>query len=354
MKNKILLFICASLFATCSSTYAQVYNGDLTFSNQTDIDNFSTAPYTSVNGKLEVRDDLDGVHDIRNLAGLAGLTSVTGFVAIRFNNVLLNTAFLNLQSIGSGMSISSNPGVTNINGMGSLVSVAGQIDIQNNEFLTTVSAFGNLPAVGGLVIQQNTRLTNLGGFSNLSVITGSMIIGDNINLTGLSGFANLTTVTLSMIIRNNPSLGSLSGLVSLRRVGILNIQNNVSLINLDGSPSRKSRAQLWRLVWQRHVFVFRHQFFDIRERVAHRLKFPRHAILRELHRAALALQHSASASDQKRKSPCLLNLLHALKKKRVAAVIELRKSGDRRLGIGDDFGVNGDEISLLRKLREVR
>ncbi len=216
---------------------AQVYNGDLIFSNQADIDNFSTAPYTSVNGKLEVRDDLDGVHDIRNLAGLAGLTSVTGFVAIRFNNVLPNTAFLNLQSIGSGMSISSNPGLTTINGMGSLVSVAGQIDIQNNEFLTTVSAFGNLPAVGGLVIQQNTRLTNLGGFSNLSVITGSLIIGDNISLTGLSGFANLTTVTLSMIIRNNPSLGSISGLANLRRVGTLNIQNNISLVNLDGANS---------------------------------------------------------------------------------------------------------------------
>lgn len=234
--KKILPVVILVQFGVLFS-HAQVYNGDLVFSNQADIDNFSNAPYTSVNGKLEVRDDLDGVHDIRNLAGLAGLTSVTGFVAIRFNNVLPNTAFLNLQSIGTGMSISSNPGLTTINGMGSLVSVAGQIDIQNNEFLTTVSAFGNLPAVGGLVIQQNTRLTNLGGFSNLSVITGSLIIGDNISLTGLSGFANLTNVTLSMIIRNNPSIGSISGLANLRRVGTLNIQNNISLVNLDGANS---------------------------------------------------------------------------------------------------------------------
>lgn len=101
MKKNRLIFICTILCVLFSMHInAQVWNGDLTFSNQAEIDDFSNAPYTSVNGNLIIRDDIDGQHNITNLAGLAGLTAVTGVVNIIFNNVLPNTVFLNLQSIG--------------------------------------------------------------------------------------------------------------------------------------------------------------------------------------------------------------------------------------------------------------
>ena len=80
MKKLKLLFLCMLQFLLCANIYAQVYNGNLTFSSQADIDNFSTTSFTSVNGNLNIRDDLDGQHDITNLAGLAGLTAVTGAV----------------------------------------------------------------------------------------------------------------------------------------------------------------------------------------------------------------------------------------------------------------------------------
>src|SRR5688572_23495931 len=100
MGPKIVLPFCCVLALLCSMfTNAQVYNGDLTLKSQAEVDDFSNFSYTSVNGFVRIEDGLDGEHDIRNLAGLAGLTSVTGNLTLINNNLLTNTAFLNITSV---------------------------------------------------------------------------------------------------------------------------------------------------------------------------------------------------------------------------------------------------------------
>jgi hypothetical protein len=243
-KRFTLLSICnAILLLWCIHGKAQVYNGDLIFSNQTDIDNFTNFSYTSVNGDLLIDDASDGQHDIRNLAGLAALTSVSGYVSVRNNNLLTNTIYLNLVSVG-GASFSNNPALTTINGMTGLISLQGQLTIESNASLTAVTAFSGLTSIGlGLYIQNNPALTNLSGFSNLATVSASMLLGNNNSLANLTAFSNLTSVETQLTIRNHVALTTVNGLAALTSVGLLNIENNAVLTNLDGLGNLKTIGQ---------------------------------------------------------------------------------------------------------------
>ncbi|HET9278648.1 MAG TPA: T9SS type A sorting domain-containing protein, partial [Flavitalea sp.] len=183
-------------------------------------------------GKLEIRDDLDNQHDITNLAGLAGLTSVSGFLDIMFNNLLTNTIYLNLVSIG-GARISSNAALTTINGL-PLTSIPQGLTIENNASLTSITAFASVTSIGvQLNIQSNPLLTNFSGFANLTSVTGSLILGNNNSMANVNGFSKLESSNV-LSVRNNPALANINGLSSLEVVGQLNILNNAVLASIDG------------------------------------------------------------------------------------------------------------------------
>ena len=214
MKKIKLLIVCTvSLLFLSVYGYAQIWNGDLIFSSQQQIDDFTNLPYTSVNGNLEINDAGDGQHNIRNLAGLAGLNSVTGNVTVQNNNLLINTIYLNLVNIGGAATFRNNPALTILNGMNGILSLQGQIDIQSNSSLGAVTAFSGLTTIGSaLYSQNNAALTTLSGFSNLVTINGSCSISYNNSLLNLNAFASLTTVGTTLNIHHNPNHANVKGL----------------------------------------------------------------------------------------------------------------------------------------------
>ena len=146
-----------------------------------------------------IRDiDVSGSPDIRNLDGLANLTSV-----------------------GGGLDILENGFLTNLNGLGSLISVETYLSIGGNSSLTNLDGLVSLASVGGdLNIQTNNALTNLDGLANLTSVGGNLQIGvfasidssGNPALTNLDGLANLTSVGGNLDIRDNASLTNCQGL----------------------------------------------------------------------------------------------------------------------------------------------
>lgn len=215
---------------------AQVYNGDLLFSNQTDIDNFSFSNYTSINGHLTVADALDGQHDITNLAGLAALTSVSGNVVLMNNNLLPNTLYLNLTSIGS-LRISGNPALTTINGL-PITNSPSFLQIELNNALTSIAAFSSVTTLGKLIVRSNPLLSNINSLANLTKVTDSLQIAYS-NLTHLDVFSHLNEAG-SLVIQNNPFLANISGLTALVKVGKLDISYNTVLTNVDGLTNLRS------------------------------------------------------------------------------------------------------------------
>jgi hypothetical protein len=230
MNTKAILFTVIMLFCSKLAT-SQVWNGNLVFTNQAEIDDFSFFGYTAVNGNLEITDAADNQHDITNLAGLAGLTSVSGNLVLKNNNLLPNTAFLNLTSVGS-LRISENGALTTINGL-PITNVPNALLIESNNALTSITAFSSVTTIGKLSIRNNPLLSNINGFASLIKVSDSLTVAFNNNLTHLSAFSRLNEVEM-LVIQNNPLLANVNGLTALVKVKYLDISYNTVLTNLNG------------------------------------------------------------------------------------------------------------------------
>jgi Secretion system C-terminal sorting domain/Receptor L domain len=236
--NLLFLFTLHCLFF-CAGTYAQVYNGDIIFSNQADIDNFSTAPYTSVTGNLVINDSLDGQYDIRNLAGLGGLISVNGVLIVKSNPLLSNTVYLNLQDIGSGIRIENNPSLTILNGMGGLARVGLGITISNNNSLTNLPSLSGLIGASTIVINNNPALVTLNGLQNVRRVNSVVISGNNA-LVNINDLNNQLVIKQFLTIEENPSLLTINLPNALDSIIFLFVRKNNSLTSMQ-SPSTGCR-----------------------------------------------------------------------------------------------------------------
>ena len=100
----------------------------ITFSTQTEIDNFQTnyPGCTHILGNVTISNAIN--YTIENLNGLAALQSVAGDFIITDNYGLLNLNGLNnLEHVGGNLSISYNYFITDLQGLASLDTVAGSL-----------------------------------------------------------------------------------------------------------------------------------------------------------------------------------------------------------------------------------
>jgi hypothetical protein len=203
--------------------------GVITFSTQTQIDDFATNYPDCAQIKGDVIINGSG---ITNLDGLLGLTSIGGNLTINNNTVLTSLSGLSaLTSIGGNLSISYNTALTS--GLSAVTSIGGNLDINNNAGLTSLGLSAVTSIVGNLDINNNAALTSL-GLSALTSIIGNLDINNNAALTSL-GLSALTSIGENLDINNNPALTSLLGLSALTSIGEnLDINNNPALTSLVG------------------------------------------------------------------------------------------------------------------------
>ena len=121
MKKNSILFVLVFTFQLAIYSQGCLPNG-ITFSNQAEIDNFSTnyPGCTEIEGYVTISGD-----NITNLAGLSGITSIGDYLEIIYN-----------------------PSLLNINGLAGITSVGGSISLYYNESLTALSGLNNLTTVG--------------------------------------------------------------------------------------------------------------------------------------------------------------------------------------------------------------
>lgn len=118
---------------------------------------------------------------LTSLAGLSGLTTVTGTLSVRC------------------------PAVPRLTGLGALTT-AGFLVISGNHALTDLQGLSHLHTVEDrLNIVSNDSLTSLRGLSGLRVVGGRLGIWENASLTSLEGLDQLESVE-SLQITKNPSL----------------------------------------------------------------------------------------------------------------------------------------------------
>ncbi len=282
MKNKISIYIlllscCLSIFMLTEDK-AQVINGNVTLSSQSEVNAFSgtsitgylyisgaditdltpLSSLTSVGGRLKINNDstlqnLDGLSNItsvgngldvnnnsvlQNLDSLGHITSLGGFLYVYGNSSLANLNGLSgITSVGgTGLEVSYNSALQNLDGLSNITSVVGFLEVDGNSALADVDGLSGITSVGGdLYVRFNSHITNLDGLSHITSAVGNLEVYDNSALTNLNGLSGVTSVLEYLYVYNNSALTNLNGLSGITSVGqALDINNNSALQNLDG------------------------------------------------------------------------------------------------------------------------
>jgi hypothetical protein len=276
-----LFFLLNFFVAICQP----VYIGDLNFSTQFSLLNFSNA-YTRVIGNVSIStsgvNDLSPLSNIRyisgslsisdtnipNLNGLHNIDTIGGYVDIRNNNTIVNlnasmnlkrvfgpmsilfnenlqqiSGFTNLKAVGNQFRIIYNRSLTSTTGFSQLDSIYGSFALSNNNVLNNISGFGSLNYVeSDFDITFCNALQNLNAFSSLPFLGGNLVVAYNQQLNDISIFSYLDTLSGSITIEDNDVLLSIQGLHNIKTTAGVTISNNnvLTQINLDSLTSTAS------------------------------------------------------------------------------------------------------------------
>ena len=178
-----------------------------------------------------IRIDPTSGEQVNDLSPLQNITTIGGYLVIRYTNLTTLEGLENLTSVGGLFSLYENDHLTTLEDIPSLNSV-GILDIQDNDILVQAN-LPNLSSTGSIFIGNNDALTSF-NLENITSATGNVTFIYNSVLNSLQGLSNLTTIGNILTIGYNDQLNSLQGLETLTGIGnYLNIENNPNLISLD-------------------------------------------------------------------------------------------------------------------------
>ncbi|MFY0630010.1 MAG: T9SS type A sorting domain-containing protein [Flavobacteriaceae bacterium] len=198
--------------------------GDVVLISQTDVDDFASNNYDSIDGNLAV----PFFSDVSDLSGLISIKSVTGSVVIWNEPQITSLQGLNnLETIGGEFKI-SDLSIVDFDELSSLKEIGGNLTISNNSVLSHIDGLKNLDRINGyLEINKNALLVSINGLESLDHIG----IGDG--ATADCGGPNNQVSNASIIITCNPALQEccLLNRVINSVTGVVEIANNSTNCN---------------------------------------------------------------------------------------------------------------------------
>ncbi len=236
--KKFTLFIVLTFMSQVILLSQPCFPSGITFTNQTDIDSFTTnhPNCTEIGGDLII----DGV-DIYNLNGLSVITQVDGDLVVFECHTLSSLEGLNNITYVGGLNFFDGIALTNLLGLEGLTEIGGDVSFSYNQSLANFNGLNNLTSIGGSVlIFANDNLSSFIGLESLTSIGDGLSIGfygwpqgtiGNLSLTSLTGLEYLTSVSGDLKIYGNQSLTSLSGIENIipASIGNLAIKDNYTL-----------------------------------------------------------------------------------------------------------------------------
>ena len=232
--KKFTLFLLFSLLSLVFLHAQPCLQQGITFTTQSDIDNFQ-ADYPGcheIGGEVNISGD-----GITSLAGLRDLTKIDGDLSIYSNTSLVNMEGLDhLTTVLGSVNISGNDLFTDLFGLNGLRYVGGTWTILYHNNLIDFSGLNALKFIGGdLQIVINPALASLAGLESLDSIGGTLFIYGNSSLANLSGLISLTSLGGDLAIQYNPALPSLTGLDNI-------IPGSISNLSISGNAELSACA----------------------------------------------------------------------------------------------------------------
>jgi len=185
-------------------------------------------------GRLSIKKNFN----LEDLQGLRGVKQVTDRLILYQNSKIVSMEGLNLlEYVGERLQIDNLNSLTSLNGLESLRTVGTELRLYYNDSLVSLEALSNLQSVDELIIRSNEMLNSLSGI-NLDVIENTFWL-ESRSLVNFSGITATATSAL-LNIGYCDQLTSFSGLETLVEAGPIYINQNKSLVNLEGLDGLRS------------------------------------------------------------------------------------------------------------------
>ena len=211
------------------TTLAKVFDNDIRFENQMELDEFGEKGYNRIEGDVYIGSN-------RNLTDITNLTPLSTISYIRGNLTVTRTACQNLDGlenirdhwIFTEIKIVDNQELLNVDGLSGFVSPY-YIYINFNSNLQNIEGLSNITGTTKeCAISANASLENIRGLRNLRN-TPKVEISQNNKITDLSGLESLVSVVEGVYILQNELLESAQGLNNLRTGGAVIFDRNPNL-----------------------------------------------------------------------------------------------------------------------------
>jgi hypothetical protein len=167
--KKLILFLALIVFSQ-SMIYSQgCLPEGIIFETQEQIDNFQVnyPNCTEIEGDVSIGNfEYNG---ITNVDGLSSITSIAGDVYIHYNLALIHLyGLMNLTTIGGKLEVKNNSDLIDFQGLNALTTIGDLFQIELNESLINLQGLNNLNSIGThLSISLNNSISSLSGIENL-------------------------------------------------------------------------------------------------------------------------------------------------------------------------------------------
>ena len=201
---------------------SRTFVGDVTLSNQAEVDAFGQGAYTKIYGNLVITGTVESVEP------LVALRHVTGNFAIVLTNLLKDLKGLQcLKTVGGFLGISSNTALTDISQLVSLEKVTDSLTVAGNLILVTFGTFARIEQLGGLQVFQNPLLESIDAFHSCKLQeTGNVTFSENTVLSSTNIFKHAKSVADIVVIQES----------SLVSASIAPCATNITSIAFDQVP----------------------------------------------------------------------------------------------------------------------
>ncbi|OAB81535.1 hypothetical protein [Cochleicola gelatinilyticus] len=254
-------------FTTTNECTLNVFEGDVTLTTQTEVDNFAINNYCSVTGDLRISEgdatadpivDISGLYNLRSLGsiivsnttliesleGLHNIDSISNSLAVVGNEQVINIdEFIKIDTPVRSITVFDNANLNSIEGISNIKELVKYEDnlpylkISDCPLLNSLDPLEGITAndgISGISIHGLPFITNIDALSNIS---GSIDVLDIFNMTSLqniNGIYSITSVNGRLYLSNNESLNNILGFQSITTLsGFISIFNNDLLYNLD-------------------------------------------------------------------------------------------------------------------------
>lgn len=212
----------------------KVFFGDVTLTNQNEVNAFGANNYTTIRGSIYLSGSITDLTPLNSVVIIGNGFEIKNTQLTNFNGLE------NLEIIGNEFThsfrVENNQSLTNFFGLKKLKIVNGDFYILNNDALVNLIGLDDFTTSANFEFRIDgcNNITSINGLEKMQAVLGSIMLKDNPLLSDLRAWSNLATVSERIRIINNPSLQKLDGLEKIRKLEGIELINNPMLADIKG------------------------------------------------------------------------------------------------------------------------